>query len=161
MSNPNSPQANQTKRNTREKPSMGQKMFNYKQSARCWSLVAGRTTQNCKQKWLQMLKIIRTHTPIHTTGSALQLCRTITKPIRSQPEPIRSLQNKHKYDTELFFAFDKNNADWTRRKEEEGKQLKRRPFQISFHTFSLRYDTVCWLVGKRGAEEGGSPEFTL
>lgn len=159
MSNPNSPQANQTKRNTREKPSMGQKMFNYKQSARCWSLVAGRTTQNCKQKWLQMLKIIRTHTPIHTTGSALQLCRTITKPIRSQPEPIRSLQNKHKYDTELFFAFDKNNAHWTRRKEEEGETIETATVSnfISHIFTAIRYGLlVSWAKGSRR-----SPEFTL
>lgn len=49
-----------------------------------------------------MLKIIRTHTAV----ASLQLC--ITKPIRSDTRlnQFTVSKNKHKYDTELFFAFD-------------------------------------------------------
>lgn len=99
-----------------------------------------------------MLKIIRTH----ITVSALQLCnRTITKPIRSAPEPIRSLQNKHKYDTELFFAFDKNNANLARWKLGGGTMEIATVSNFISHIFT----TI--RCGLSGAGVGGSSEFTL
>lgn len=129
---------------------MGQKMFNYKQSARCWSLAARPKLQTKMVANVENYPHTPTHT--HTSGSALQLCRTITKPIRSQPAPIHSLQNKHKYDTELFFAFDKNNADCTGRKEEEGKTIETATVSnfISHIFTAIRYGLlVSWPKGSR------------
>lgn len=147
ISNPNRPQANQTKRKHVKSRQWAKKMFNYKQSA----MLAPRPQQpkTANKNVANVENYPHTHT--HTAVATLQLCRT--KPIRSDTSlnQFTVSKNKHKYDTELFFAFDKNNANWSRRRSWAGGewQVKRRPFQISFHTFSLRCDTVGWGRGKR------------
>lgn len=121
ISNPNRPQANQTKRKHVKSRQWAKKCLTTNKT-QCW--LRGRSNQKLQTKMLQMLKIIRTHTHTHTAVATLQLCRT--KPIRSDTSlnQFTVSKNKHKYDTELFFAFDKNNANWSRRRSWAGGSSK-------------------------------------
>lgn len=82
MSNPNSPQANQTKRNTREKPSMGQKMFNYTKRA---MLVAGRWPHDPK---LQTKMVANVENYPHTHTDTHNRVRTAAVQNHNQTDPI-------------------------------------------------------------------------
>lgn len=113
ISNPNRPQANQTKRKHVKSRQWAKKCLTTNK-AQCWPRPQQPKTAN------KNVANVENYPHTHTAVATLQLCRT--KPIRSDTRlnQFTVSKNKHKYDTELFFAFDKNNANWSRRRSWAG-----------------------------------------
>lgn len=132
-------------------------MFNYKQSA----MLAPRPQQPKTAN--KNVANVENYPHTHTAVATLQLCRT--KPIRSDTSlnQFTVSKNKHKYDTELFFAFDKNNANWSRRRSWAGGGVASETATISnfiLHIFTaLRY--VGLGEGQKEAVPGNPNKFTL